>query len=406
MLEAGAPSGIGFGERVAPAPAARLAERLRSRNAVMQSFFAREAAPLARAAREIAERFARGGRLYAFGHGPYATDAAHVSVEFIHPVIVGKRALPGIDASAAPEAFVDALVEADDIAIAFGPPESDLRMLRALRIACRKGAFTLAWPGEQADYAVRSPSDDAHVHQEAFEVLGHTLYESVHVFLEHRREMGDDVGASSFLYPYLGTDQPDAAAILDDVAASILAKARDGERLRERVAAEETATIAAAVAAIRGRLDAGGQLLIFGNGGSATDATDFALDCVLPAPGMPPLRALSLAAEPAVLSAIANDVGTELTFLRQLSAQARPGDVAFAMSTSGGSKNVVAALAEARKRGLLTVALLGYDGGEIARRELADFSIVVRSDYVPRIQEAQAAIYHVMRAALAEPARA
>jgi D-sedoheptulose 7-phosphate isomerase len=156
------------------------------------------------------------------------------------------------------------------------------------------------------------------------------------------------------------------------------------------------------VVAIRARLDAGGRLLIFGNGGSATDATDFALDCLLPAPGVRPIPAISLASEPAVLSAIANDVGPELTFLRQLAAQARRDDVAFAFSTSGGSKNVVAALEDARKRGLLTVALLGYDGGEVVRRKLADHAIVVHCDYIPRIQEAQAAIYHVMRHALGE----
>ncbi|MDB5027522.1 MAG: sugar isomerase [Candidatus Eremiobacteraeota bacterium] len=383
--------------------ASRVAARLRARDPVLRTFFEREAPRLAVAAREVAERFARGGRLYAFGNGPYATDAAHVSVEFVHPVIVGKRALPAFDASAAPEAFVEALVQPDDMAIAFGPPEGDLRTIAALRQARRIGAFTLAWPGTEADYGVSSPSDDPHVHQEAFEVLGHTLYESVHVFLEHGRELGDDdVGASAFLYPYLGSAQPDPTAIVDGVAASIVEKARDGERLRSEIAAEQAAAIAAAVIAIGRRLGAGGRLLIFGNGGSATDATDFALDCVLDAPGLDPIPAISLAAEPAVLSAIANDVGVELTFLRQLIAQARPADVAFAMSTSGGSKNVVAALEEARKRGLLTVALLGYDGGEIVRRGLVDHAIVVRCDYIPRIQEAQAAIYHVMRHALAE----
>ena len=66
-----------------------------------------------------------------------------------------------------------------------------------------------------------------------------------------------------------------------------------------------------------------------------------------------------------------------------------------AISTSGGSRNVIAALAEARKRGLLTVALLGYDGGEIRRQALADHYVVVGSDYIPRIQEVQASIYHV-----------
>jgi D-sedoheptulose 7-phosphate isomerase len=382
--------------------APRLAAQLRARDAVVRTFIENEAPRLALAAEEMAERFADGGRLYAFGNGPYATDAAHVSVEFIHPVIVGKRALPALDASAAPDAFANALIEPGDMAIAFGPPDGDLRTLAALRTARRRGAFTLAWPGIEADYAVASPTGDAHVHQEIFELLGHTLYESVHVFLEHRGELGDDVGASAFLYPYLGAARADKASIVEDVAESVRAKARDGAALREQVAAEQADAIAAAVVAMRARLDAGGRILVFGNGGSATDATDFALDCVLDAPGMPAIPAISLAAEPATLTAIANDVGTELTFLRQLVAQARPNDVAFGLSTSGGSKNVVAALEEARKRGLLTVALLGYDGGEIVRRGLADHAIVVRSDYIPRIQETQAAVYHVMRAALAE----
>jgi D-sedoheptulose 7-phosphate isomerase len=380
---------------------ARVAAQLHSRDAVMHDVVAREALPLAHASQELAERFARGGRLYAFGNGPYATDAAHVSVEFIHPVIVGKRALPALDVSAAPEAFVAALAGPDDMAIAFGPPEGDEHTARALRRAWGKGAFTIAWPGSDAGYAVAAPCDDAHVHQEIFEVLGHTLYESVHVFLEHGRELGDaDIGGSDFLYPYLGTKQADTQTIVNDVAASIVAKAADAQRLRSRLAEEEAEAIAAAITAMRERLDAGGRLLIFGNGGSATDATDFALDCVSEGPGMVRIPAISLAAEPAVLSAIANDVGSELTFLRQLIAQAKPADVAFAMSTSGGSQNVIAALGEARKRGLLTVALLGYDGGEIVRRRLAEHAIVVRSDYIPRIQEAQAGIYHVMRAEL------
>jgi len=381
----------------------RVAARLRGRADVMRAFVAREARPLARAAQAMAERFARGGRLFAFGRGPYATDAAHVSVEFIHPVIVGKRALPGIDASAAPAAMLQALAGSDDMAIAFGPPAGDPDVLRALDGARRAGAFTAAWPGDAADYAVRSPSDDAHLHQEAFELLGHTLYESVHVFLEHTSALDGEAGAASFLYPYLGGEAADTGALVEDVAASIIEKADDAERLRERVATEESDAIASAIRGMRARLDRGGRLLTFGNGGSATDATDFALDCVLGDDGAPPIPALSLAAEPATLTAIANDVGVELSFLRQLVAQARPDDVAFALSTSGGSKNVVAALAEARKRGLLTIALLGYDGGEVVRGNVADVPIVVRSDYVPRIQEAQAAVYHVMRAALSEP---
>ena len=84
-------------------------------------------------------------------------------------------------------------------------------------------------------------------------------------------------------------------------------------------------------------------------------------------------------------------------FLRQLIAQARPEDVAMGISTSGGSKNVLLCLQEARKRGMLTLALLGYDGGEVVRQKLADIAIVVRSDSIPRIQEVQASVYHLIR---------
>jgi D-sedoheptulose 7-phosphate isomerase len=139
---------------------------------------------------------------------------------------------------------------------------------------------------------------------------------------------------------------------------------------------------------------------MFGNGGSATDANDWAIDCIAPPAGFEPVPAISLSLEPANVTAIANDVGVEVVFVRQLIAQAAPDDVAIGISTSGGSKNIIAALEEARRRRLLTVALLGYDGGEIRRRGLADHFVVVRSDYIPRIQEVQASIYHVMREGL------
>jgi D-sedoheptulose 7-phosphate isomerase len=116
----------------------------------------------------------------------------------------------------------------------------------------------------------------------------------------------------------------------------------------------------------------------------------------LPPAGRSGIPVISLSMEPAIFTALANDVGTEVIFLRQLMAQARPDDVAIGISTSGGSRNIVSALEEARKRKLLTVALLGNDGGEIACRGLADFPIIVRRDSIPRIQGVQASAYHVM----------
>jgi len=144
-----------------------------------------------------------------------------------------------------------------------------------------------------------------------------------------------------------------------------------------------------------------GKLILFRNGGSATDANDWVFDCIQPPCGYCPIPAVSLALEPANITALANDIGADAIFLRQLIAQVRPEDIAVGISTSGGSPNIILAIEEARKRGLLTVALLGYDGGEIHRRRLADFPIVVRSDYIPRIQEVQASIYHTMREMLA-----
>jgi D-sedoheptulose 7-phosphate isomerase len=163
-----------------------------------------------------------------------------------------------------------------------------------------------------------------------------------------------------------------------------------------RVARDHSERIANAALAIHERLSHGGKLILFGNGGSATDANDWALDCIVPPPGYRTIPAVSLSLEPANITALANDVGTEVIFLRQLIAQARPEDVAIGISTSGGSKNIIMALEEARRRNLLTVALLGYDGGEIVRRGLPDWPLVVDSDYIPRIQEVQASIYHVI----------
>jgi D-sedoheptulose 7-phosphate isomerase len=234
------------------------------------------------------------------------------------------------------------------------------------------------------------------MHQEMIEILYHTLWETVHVFFEHR-ELGHDVGESEFLYPFLGRQKQGTDDLIREVANSIQMKVHDDAKLRARIAHEQSEIISSTALAIEDRLQRGGKLILFGNGGSATDANDWAIDCVLPPSGYRPVSAVSLSLEPANITAVANDVGTEVIFLRQLIAQARPEDVAIGISTSGGSRNIIMALEEARKRNLLTVALLGYDGGEILRRGIADFPIVVHCDYIPRIQEVQASIYHIIR---------
>ena len=139
-------------------------------------------------------------------------------------------------------------------------------------------------------------------------------------------------------------------------------------------------------------------MLAFGNGGSATDAMDLVAD-LRAAPGRdwPSRRAIDLTEDPAILTAIANDIGTEEVFQRQLIAYGQEGDAAVALSTSGNSVNVLEALIEARKRGLATIAFVGYDGGRVAAEALADHVVVTRSQHIPRIQEAQASGYHVLR---------
>src|ERR1700726_2344335 len=374
-------------------------QRLLARNVVFDSFFNREATRLAEACREMSDRFLKGGRLLAFGRGPYATDAQHVSVEFVHPIIVGKRALPALDLSLLFEPWLEVLLQPDDIVMGFGPPEGDPEVWAALDSARKRQAMTFALPGPRGFYAVAPDKQDPFIHQEMIEILYHTLWESVHVFFEHH-EMGHEVGDAGFLYPFLGKDKQQTVDTVAEVAASIQMKVRDDAHLPERVAQEESEVIGNAAIAMTERIQRGGKLIIFGNGGSATDANDWALDCVMPPEGYRPIPAVSLSMEPANISAIANDVGTELIFLRQLIAHAQVNDVAVAISTSGGSRNIVMALEEARKRNLLTVALLGYDGGEVLRRTLADFPLIVRSDYIPRIQEVQASIYHLIREAL------
>lgn len=380
---------------VLPASREEVVRLMLARNEASAFFFAQESERLAAVCHLVAARFQRGGRLLAFGSGQCASDAQHIAVEFLHPVLVGKRALPALDLSAAYEQSLPAVIRNDDIVVGFGPPDGDVRVDAMVRAATEHGAFSIALPGTAGDYAIAGPSPDPFVHQELIEILYHTLWETVHLFLE-REPLNESAGAASFLYPFLGTERGSSDEILTEAAASIRAKAAVTGRLRARVAVDQAAAIADAAAALRQAADAGGTVLSFGNGGSATDASDLALDLSASPKGHTSIPAFSLASDAATLTAIANDIGADALFSRQLIACGRPRDVAVALSTSGGSANIMAALREARARGLVTIALVGYDGGEVLRRRLADHVIVVSSDQIPRVQEVQASIYHVM----------
>ncbi len=357
-----------------------------------ERFFAARADDVARLCHAMAERFARGGRLIAFGaDAADRSDVRHVAVEFVHPVIVGKRALPALGLD--PEAV--ALVRTpDDIAIAFGDGPA---VAAAVADARGAGCLTIAFREVGAEWTFVPPTADPLIAQELAETLYHVLWELVHVFFDHLPGQGRGTGASSFLYPFLGEQDTDLSAVLDDVRGSALAKAAEVGALREQTLGENAETIAAAGAALRACFAAGGKLLALGNGGSATDAMDVVADFRTPVIDRPPRAAIDLTEDAAIITAVANDVGVEAIFARQVIAYGRPGDVVLAISTSGGSPNVIAALAQARRQGLVTIALVGYDGGRIAEEGLADHVIVTRSEHIPRIQEAQASAYHVLR---------
>ncbi len=387
----------------------RLAALLRERTEANQHFFEAEAERLARLCHLMAERFAREGRLIAVGRSPAArSDARHVAVEFVHPVIVGKRALPALGLAGEGGDLgrqVELIALPDDIVMAFGADEDGGEAGRALAVARGRGCLTIGFCACGAEWEFKPPSGDRFVRQELVETLYHVLWELVHVFFDHRGLLAGrdarpihDPGASSFLYPFLGEQESELEPVIDDVRRSALMKADEVGALREQTLSENREVLLGAGGALRAALEAGGKLLALGNGGSATDAMDAVADFREPGPAGRGWPAIDLTEDPSILTAIANDIGTEAIFSRQVIAYGRPGDALLALSTSGNSGNVIHALAEARRRGMLTVAMVGYDGGRIGAEGLADHVVITRSEHIPRIQEAQASAYHALRA--------
>jgi D-sedoheptulose 7-phosphate isomerase len=197
------------------------------------------------------------------------------------------------------------------------------------------------------------------------------------------------------LYPFLYDEPQGFEAVLEAVSRSTVEKAAEIVAVRRVVAEQFGEQLEACARAMAERFSAGGRLFTFGNGGSSTDAAAVAGVFLAGGEGSRPLPALTLTADVAGLTALGNDVGFDVVFARQVAAMGRPGDIALAVSTSGGSENVIRALDEARRRGLLTIGLAGYDGGRMAETDL-DFLFAVPSSSVHRIQEAQTTMYHVL----------
>ncbi len=207
--------------------------------------------------------------------------------------------------------------------------------------------------------------------------------------------MSNDLEGSEYdrlFYPYLfegGTASEED--VLAQVRHSTMEKCHEIVALRRATLHDYGEQMVAAGTAMAHAFAAGGTLLAFGNGGSTTDAQDMVADLITV--GLP---AISLTNDVAVITAVGNDVGFDNIFARQVIAFGRAGDIAFGVSTSGNSANVLSAFVQAKKQGMLTVGLAGYDGGNTARSAAVDFCIVAASDHIPRIQEAQATVYHAL----------
>ena len=240
-------------------------------------------------------------------------------------------------------------------------------------------------------------SSDPFIHQELTELMYHTLWETVHVFFE-QQSIGHDVGASAFLYPFLGEGQKPPADTLSEVAHRFFIKrptmngcgarwpTSKPRKLRRRRSDSR---------AITERRDDSWRSATAARRPMRTISCSIALRRRA---GIAPIPAISLSMEPANISAIANDVGVELVFMRQMIAVAGRKTWRWQFRRAGNRGTSWRRLIEARKRGMLTVALLGSQGGDILRDRLADHALSCRRIIFRDCKKCRRPIYHVLRA--------
>jgi D-sedoheptulose 7-phosphate isomerase len=213
-----------------------------------------------------------------------------------------------------------------------------------------------------------------------------------------KAEMGAPSSGSGVeaLYPFLYSGPSDVEAVREQVRRSTVAKAEEIVELRARVLEREADRLVECAQAMARSFAAGGTLLAFGNGGSSTDAQDVASMFLHGGDSGRALPALSLTADIAVVTALSNDIGFEVVFARQLAAFGRAGDIAFGLSTSGNSANLIRGFEQAARIGMITVGLTGGGGGKMAEVDTIDHLFVIPSSSVHRIQETQTTVYHAL----------
>jgi len=199
------------------------------------------------------------------------------------------------------------------------------------------------------------------------------------------------------LYPFLSGKQKDAGQETANLLESVRQKAAESVAQKQKFFAANAEALVSAARAIAGVYRASGRMFAMGNGGSSCDAAHFAVEFQHPVTtGRPALPAINLVLDTAMISAVANDVGFEHIFVRQIEAMANANDGLIGFSTSGNSKNLLAGFRKAKELGLVTFGLTGGDGGEMASSGLVDHCLIVSTDSIHRIQEVHVATYHIL----------
>src|SRR6476646_7160971 len=208
----------------------------------------------------------------------------------------------------------------------------------------------------------------------------------------------DDFSRS--FYPFLHDQQKRPEDLMEEMTFSLLEKVRESVEVKTEFFAANKETIIAASLELAKAFHRGNKLLVCGNGGSATDAQHVAVEFMHPITvGRKALPAICLANDMAMVTAVANDVGFDDVFTRQIIALGKEGDVLLGVSTSGNSKNLVHAFATARRMQITTIGFAGSDGGEMAELAVAglvNYCLTVPTASIHRIQETHVALYHIM----------
>ncbi|HET6861944.1 MAG TPA: SIS domain-containing protein [Pyrinomonadaceae bacterium] len=205
---------------------------------------------------------------------------------------------------------------------------------------------------------------------------------------------------SRSFYPFLHEEKGESESLLNDLGFSLLEKARESVEVKSQFFAQNKETILAASLALAQAFNRGRKLLVCGNGGSATDAQHVAVEFMHPITvGRKALPAICLTNDIAMVTAVANDVGFDDVFTRQIIGLGVEGDVLLGISTSGNSRNLLHGFATARRLKLLTIGFAGSDGGEMSAMNAAgllDYCLTVPTASIHRIQETHVTLYHIM----------